>query len=210
MSTASCAPATAVTQRRVTPFLAGFRRGWSIECEARQLRRTGLAWHQPQRPQRLACRAKKGFGSGSAKSKKRSASRLSDDDPDWIKVATLSDFPAGGRPTLPVILKDKSAIVLYRVDDDVYCSDANSTAFKFPLVDAKLLERNGGPAVEVPLDGTVYDLDTGRVLEWCPKNNPIRLLLGSLKSKSEPEPLKVYPTRISEDGTIYARFAPLS
>ena len=40
---------------------------------------------------------------------------------------------------------------------------------------------NGEPAVEVPLDGTVYDLDTGRVLEWCPKNNPIRMLLGSLK-----------------------------
>jgi hypothetical protein len=39
----------------------------------------------------------------------------------------------------------------------------------------------GGPAVEVPLDGTVYDLDTGRVLEWCPRNNPVRVLLGSLK-----------------------------
>ena len=43
---------------------------------------------------------------------------------------------------------------------------------------------NGEPAVEVPLDGTVYDLDTGRVLEWCPKNNPIRMLLGSLKVSS--------------------------
>ncbi len=49
---------------------------------------------------------------------------------------------AGGRPTLPVILKDKSAVVLYKAGDgDVYCSDANSTAFKFPLIDAKLLER---------------------------------------------------------------------
>ncbi len=49
---------------------------------------------------------------------------------------------AGGRPTLPVILKDKSAVVLYKAaDGDVYCSDANSTAFKFPLIDAKLLER---------------------------------------------------------------------
>ena len=48
---------------------------------------------------------------------------------------------AGGRLTLPVILKDKSAVVLYRWEDEVYCSDANSTAFKFPLVDAKLLER---------------------------------------------------------------------
>ena len=35
--------------------------------------------------------------------------------------------------------------------------------------------------MEVPLDGTVYDLDSGRVLEWCPRNNPVRVLLGSLK-----------------------------
>lgn len=32
-------------------------------------------------------------------------------------------------------------MVLYKVADEVYCSDANSTAFKFPLIDAQLLER---------------------------------------------------------------------
>lgn len=53
---------------------------------------------------------------------------------------------AGGRPTLPVILRDKSAVVLYKWEDEVYCSDANSTAFKFPLVDAKLLERAQPPS----------------------------------------------------------------
>ena len=40
---------------------------------------------------------------------------------------------------------------------------------------------DGGPAAEVPLDGTVYDLETGKVLVWCPKNNPLRFVLGSLK-----------------------------
>lgn len=29
-------------------------------------------------------------------------------------------------------------------------------------------------AVEVPLDGTVYDLATGKVLSWCPKNSLVR------------------------------------
>ena len=33
----------------------------------------------------------------------------------------------------------------------------------------------------MPLDGTVYDLETGKVLVWCPKNNPLRFVLGSLK-----------------------------
>ena len=40
---------------------------------------------------------------------------------------------------------------------------------------------DGSPAAEVPLDGTVYNLETGRVLVWCPKNNPLRFVLGSLK-----------------------------
>lgn len=35
--------------------------------------------------------------------------------------------------------------------------------------------------MQVPLDGTVYDLETGRVLTWCPKDNPVRYVLGSLK-----------------------------
>lgn len=29
------------------------------------------------------------------------------------------------------------------------------------------------PAVEVPLDGTVYELATGKVLSWCPKNTVV-------------------------------------
>ena len=33
----------------------------------------------------------------------------------------------------------------------MYCSDANSTAFQFPLHDGKLLQTKAGPAVEVPL-----------------------------------------------------------
>ena len=61
-----------------------------------------------------------------------------------------------------------------------------------------------GPTVEVPLDGTVYDLTTGEVLEWVPKNNPIRAVLNSLKSSAKPEPLKVYPVEKDDSGRIYA------
>ena len=61
----------------------------------------------------------------------------------------------------------------------------------------------GGPAVEVPLDGTVYDLGTGEVLEWVPKNNPVRAVLNTLKSSAKPESLKVYPIQKDESGRIY-------
>ena len=76
--------------------------------------------------------------------------------------------------------------MLYNIDGEVYCSDANSTAFQYPLTHAKIVKGNGlrrrpcqfqqivvsvaacclgeaGPAVEVPLDGTIYDLETGKV-----------------------------------------------
>lgn len=44
------------------------------------------------------------------------------------------------RPTRAVVLKDKSVVMLYNVDGEVYCSDANSTAFKFPLTHAKIVK----------------------------------------------------------------------
>lgn len=45
------------------------------------------------------------------------------------------------KDVIPVVLKDKSTVVLYRVGKEVFCSDANSTAYKYPLVDAKIFDR---------------------------------------------------------------------
>jgi len=89
----------------------------------------------------------------------------------------------------------------------IFCTDANSTAFKYPLADANLLKLNSGPAVETKLDGTVYDLRTGKVVSWCPKNNPIRAVLGSLKDKSVPEDLAVHSVRLESDGRVKVRLS---
>lgn len=43
-------------------------------------------------------------------------------------------------------------------------SDALSTAYQYPLIDGKILEGDKGqPIIEVPLDGTQYELETGKV-----------------------------------------------
>ena len=63
--------------------------------------------------------------------------KLSD---EWYGVAKLSDFKEG-KQTHPVILANNQAIVLYNIDGALFCSDANSTAFKFPLVNAEILKR---------------------------------------------------------------------
>lgn len=40
-----------------------------------------------------------------------------------------------------MILANNQAIVLYKINGALYCSDANSTAFKFPLSNAEILQR---------------------------------------------------------------------
>jgi len=139
----------------------------------------------------LLCQAAKGFAPDSKSSSKKSKRKL---DQSWISVGSLSEFP------------DKSVVMLYKVDGEVYCSDANSTAFQYPLTHAKIVSGESGPAVEVPLDGTIYDLQSGKVLEWCPKNNLVRKVLGSIKSAQQPKKLKVYPTQVDEEGNIFAKF----
>lgn len=39
-----------------------------------------------------------------------------------------------------VELQDKSFVVLYNVEGEIYCSDVNSTAYKFPLANANLID----------------------------------------------------------------------
>ena len=127
------------------------------------------------------------------------------------------------RPTKAVVLKDKSVVMLYNIDGDVYCSDANSTAYQYPLIHAKIVKGacipsgyymlhvmvsvitrgklhsrtslfglttgEKGPGVEVPLDGTVYDLETGKVLHAhsavdslvFPARNGLAMLLGLMR-----------------------------
>ena len=72
------------------------------------------------------------------------------------------------------------------------------------LVDGELFFGPLGPAVRVPPTG--QSTTTGEVLQWCPKNNPVRALLGSLKSNVDPIPLPVYPVKVEADGTILTSF----
>ena len=85
----------------------------------------------------------------------------------------------------------------------VFCSEASSTAFQFPMSDAELGERGGRPTATVPLECTSYYLDTGEVAEWCPGGNLFQNFFASLKRSSDPLPLKVFAVKIEEDGEIF-------
>ena len=130
-----------------------------------------------------------------------------DKEDDWIEVPDVDPSTSFvSKPIKPIIFPTGRAICVYKVPEvaissdtsnkQFYCSDANSTSYKYPLADANILGLKSGPAVEVKLCGTVYDLATGQVLSWCPKNNPLRAVLGSLKDRTAPEPLPVYPVKV--------------
>ena len=87
----------------------------------------------------------------------------------------------------------------------VYCVEANSTAYKYPLADAGIDHER--KTITSALDGTEYSLETGEVLTWCPKDNPIRFVLGSLKEREranlEQHRLKVYPVEVLDNGEVW-------
>ena len=122
----------------------------------------------------------------------------------WIEVATMELF--AGKTAKPVILATGKAIMLFLHGGKVYCTDASSTAFQYPLADAKVLETPEGPVIEVPLDGTRYFLESGEVALWCPRDSAVRKLLGTLKQVVDPVPLRTYPVVAAQDGRIYSKF----
>ena len=123
---------------------------------------------------------------------------------NWIEVGNVTaDFKE--KPIKPLVLANGN-FILVKWEDLVFCADCNSTAYQYPLIDGELFFGAGGPAIRSPLDGTEYDLTTGAVITWCPKNNPIRKALGTLKASAEPVPLPVYPTRMEADGSVLTNF----
>ncbi|KAJ9525894.1 hypothetical protein QJQ45_009232 [Haematococcus lacustris] len=109
---------------------------------------------------------------------------------NWIELLPDVEafFQAAGKDVKAFPLAAGRTVVLYRYKGGVYCSDVNSTAYKFPMIDAKLLDKDGQPAVEVPLDGTIYCLRTGKVTP-IPWRSHMRLLTRRDELKSD-EPMR--------------------
>ncbi|EFJ43689.1 hypothetical protein VOLCADRAFT_106693 [Volvox carteri f. nagariensis] len=133
---------------------------------------------------------------------------------NWFELAKLSDF-AGDKKRKICELKaswqflgypatgSKKTVVLHMFKDTLYAMDAFSTAYQYPLIDAKLEDGPEGPTIETPLDGTVYELKTGKVLKWCPSDgSPVRGFLRTLKASVTPVPLPVYPVVVQRDGRV--------
>ena len=134
----------------------------------------------------------------------------------WIDIGmSTGAFDAKGKDVVAKVLPSKEVVCVYRApgNGSYFCSDANSTAFQYPLIDAKveLDKETGEVTAEVPFDGTIYVLNSkpvpGAVKLWCPQNTVGRRVLGAMKSKEDPKPLKMYPVRVVEGGKIQVKFS---
>ena len=191
-------------RRSVAPFVRATPATFAPHC-------------RPSAPQ-VQCNA--GFGASSAggkapkaeKKKSRLTRNLDIDTSnsvvsDWIEMPDVDAVQSFvSKPIKPIILATGKAIMLYKVENTIYCTDANSTAYQYPLADANILGLKTGPAVEVNLDGTTYDLASGKVLSWCPKNTAVRSVLGALKDRSDPIDLQVYPVKV-EGKKVFVKLA---
>ena len=80
--------------------------------------------------------------------------------------------------------------IVLQAGQDYYCSAANSTAYKFPMSDAKVIVTPEGARVEVPLDGTIYgelsvcDCGPSSTLPYLLAGTPLSLVPGVIEALS--------------------------
>ena len=120
----------------------------------------------------------------------------------FVKVLNLKDF--GDRRIKAVPIDDKKFAIVINIGSMIFCCKSESTAYKFLLVDGELFSGPSGAAIRSPFDGSSYDLATGDVIEWGPQDTLPRKLLGKLKEKTTPMPLRVYPVEVNKEGDIFA------
>ena len=76
---------------------------------------------------------------------------------DFVKAASISDIPEGGKELVEV---DDRLVILFRVDGEVYCIDDVCTHDGGTLSDGK----HEGCEISCPRHGARFDIRTGAAL----------------------------------------------
>ncbi|KAM0974093.1 hypothetical protein FF1_017343 [Malus domestica] len=119
---------------------------------------------------------------------------------NWVPVVPLAALPRGERR---VIIQDGEAILLLWYKDQVYAIENRSPAegaYSEGLLNAKLTQDG---CIVCPSTDSTFDLRTGGIKEWYPKNPVLRVLTPALRT------LFVYPVKTDEEN-IYISLGPAS
>ncbi|KAJ1685963.1 hypothetical protein LUZ63_017353 [Rhynchospora breviuscula] len=105
---------------------------------------------------------------------------------NWVPVVPLAALPKGERR---VIMQDGETVLLLWYKDQVYAIENRSPAegaYSEGLLNAKLTQDG---CIVCPTTDSTFDLQTGEIKEWYPKNPVLRILTPALRK------LFVYPVK---------------
>ncbi|XP_057490624.1 uncharacterized protein LOC130776424 isoform X2 [Actinidia eriantha] len=114
-------------------------------------------------------------------------------DKNWVPVVPVAALPRGERR---VIIQDGETILLLWYKDEVFAIENRSPAegaYTEGLLNAKLTQDG---CIVCPTTDSTFDLRTGAIKEWYPKNPVLRVLTPALRT------LFVYPVK-TDDKNIY-------
>ncbi|XVE55007.1 hypothetical protein DITRI_Ditri03aG0126600 [Diplodiscus trichospermus] len=106
---------------------------------------------------------------------------------NWVPVVPLAALPKGERR---VIIQDGETILLLWYKDEVFAIENRSPAegaYTEGLLNAKLTQDG---CIVCPTTDSTFDLRTGAIKEWYPKNPVLRALTPALRT------LYIYPVKI--------------
>eukprot|EP00262_Sarcandra_glabra_P017556 TRINITY_DN604_c1_g3_i2.p1 TRINITY_DN604_c1_g3~~TRINITY_DN604_c1_g3_i2.p1 ORF type:complete len:288 (+),score=49.84 TRINITY_DN604_c1_g3_i2:122-985(+) len=115
-----------------------------------------------------------------------SESPVSDDGKNWIPVVPLAALPKGERR---VIIQDAETILLLWYKNEVIAIENRSPAegaYSEGLLNAKLTQDG---CIVCPTTDSTFDLRTGAIKDWYPKNPVLRVLTPALRT------MFVYPVK---------------
>lgn len=124
---------------------------------------------------------------GEAAASASASAAVPDDGKNWVPVVPLAALPRGERR---VIIQDGETILLMWYKDEVFAIENRSPAegaYSEGLLNAKLTQDG---CIVCPTTDSTFDLQTGEVKEWYPKNPVLRVLTPSLRT------LFIYPVKI--------------
>ncbi|KAF8404295.1 hypothetical protein HHK36_009177 [Tetracentron sinense] len=114
----------------------------------------------------------------------------SGDGKNWVPVVPLAALPRGERR---VIIQDGETILLLWYKDEVFAIENRSPAegaYSEGLLNAKLTQDG---CIVCPTTDSTFDLRTGAMKEWYPKNPVLRILTPALRT------LFIYPVKTDQE-----------
>ncbi|XP_052191399.1 uncharacterized protein LOC127800683 [Diospyros lotus] len=128
------------------------------------------------------------------------SSASGDERKSWVPVVPVAALPKGERR---VIIQEGETILLLWYKDEVFAIENRSPAegaYSEGLLNAKLTQDG---CIVCPTTDSTFDLQTGAIKEWYPKNPVLRVLTPALRN------LFVYPVKIDEEN-IYISMGGVS